>query len=144
MEVIKSIYTDLSLGTKMYLSSVSNLFGSQIERLVKSKKIILASAAVIGLGSSAIGCGIFMAGQTESEQTDIATEANNMVEGFDYVSSLRHAELGRPPTAKIVLDNGDTCHVQYSQNDEGFLNLPWGAEVTDWGDCPIKQVKQED
>ncbi|HRV76032.1 MAG: hypothetical protein H6799_00105 [Candidatus Nomurabacteria bacterium] len=137
MKFIGDLYNDVSIGSKLYLSNAGDSLISHKNRLIKGRNALLCAVAALGLGSSAVGLGNLMEGQTNSEIADISAEASLTINGFDHVSSARHAELGRPPTATIVLDNGDTCFVRYSQNTKGLLNMPWGADVTDWRDCPL-------
>jgi hypothetical protein len=136
-KAIQGLYNDLVQGAKVYSSNAEDLLRSHRHKLIVARNTLLGSVAVLGACTVAFEFGRFMEEQTESEKKDITTEAEDVIEGFDFVSSARHAEVGRPPTAKIVLRDKSICSVQYSQNQKGILDVPWGAEVTDWGDCPL-------
>lgn len=106
-----------------------------------TKGHVVSAAVVSALLSAATFWVNSVPNQTEGERIGIEEEAKLVVEGFRSVNNPTHGQPlipGDYNSAVINLNDGSTCRVRFEHETTKHGGMPWGADVTDWGDCPLK------
>ncbi len=119
------------------MNKLNNSLDGRLPKPLLKISFGLIGALCIGL----IGNGfIRSSGQTKSEKEGIEREAKERVASFDYASNPTHQQTlirNDHNQAVLHLEDGKKCTVYFEHVTTKFGGVPWGAHVTDWGDCPL-------
>lgn len=154
MSVATEALRELKIGTQMYAEPLTKRFPKFTPPKwsdIREDKFLFAMMGLFSV-AGVVAIGVFSYAfsysddQTTSEMVGVEEEARVRVIGFKSVESAVHGSnlplFTSPDTATIELEGGGkSCTVEFKHDTSGPMGIPMGAEVTDWGDCPL--IKQD-